>query len=124
MTACSTIILMVQSIKLIVYPVKDLAAAKKLFSKFLGTEPYADAPYYVGFRIGDQEVGLDPNAFSKGATSAIGYIESADIKADLQVLLDAGGTLLGDVRDVGGGKLVATVKDADGNILGLMQSPG
>jgi hypothetical protein len=28
-----------------------------------------------------------------------------------------------DVKDVGGGKLIAKVKDADGNVIGLMQSP-
>ncbi len=50
-----------QGIKLLVYPVKDLTRAKTLYSKFLGTEPYAEAPYYVGFRAGDQEIGLDPN---------------------------------------------------------------
>jgi hypothetical protein len=27
------------------------------------------------------------------------------------------------VNDVGGGKLVAAVKDADGNIIGLLQAP-
>ena len=27
------------------------------------------------------------------------------------------------VKDVGGGKLIATVRDADGNITGLAQSP-
>jgi hypothetical protein len=26
-------------------------------------------------------------------------------------------------KDVGGGKLIASVKDADGNIIGLIQSP-
>ncbi|MDQ1420582.1 MAG: hypothetical protein QOJ52_2544, partial [Acidimicrobiaceae bacterium] len=52
---------MSQGIKLIVYPVKDAAKAKTLYSTLLGVEPYADAPYYVGFRVGDQEIGLDPN---------------------------------------------------------------
>jgi hypothetical protein len=28
-----------------------------------------------------------------------------------------------DVTDVGGGKLVATVTDADGNVIGLTQAP-
>ena len=38
--------------QLIVYPVKDIAHAKALFREVLGVEPYADAPYYVGFRVG------------------------------------------------------------------------
>lgn len=107
----------------IIYPVKDIAKAKALYSTLLGIEPYADAPYYVGFRIGDQEVGLDPNGHQQGLTSGIGYISVTDIRARLQALLDAGATLQQDVRDVGGGKLIASIKDADGNLIGLMQSP-
>ncbi len=114
---------MTQSIKLIVYPVRDLAASKALFSKFLGVEPYAESDYYVGFRVDGQEVGLDPNARSQGITTPIGYVEVSEISSALQALLDAGAELQQDVRDVGGGKMVATVKDADGNIIGLVQSP-
>ena len=36
--------------------------------------------------------------------------------------LDAGAEAHQRVRDVGGGKLVASVKDADGNVIGLLQS--
>jgi predicted enzyme related to lactoylglutathione lyase len=46
-----------------------------------------------------------------------------DIKASLQALVDAGATPKQAVTDVGGGKLIATVTDADGNAIGLMQSP-
>jgi hypothetical protein len=34
-----------------------------------------------------------------------------------------GAELLRDVRDVGGGRLIASVKDADGNLVGLLQDP-
>jgi predicted enzyme related to lactoylglutathione lyase len=37
------------------------------------------------------------------------------------VLVDAGAETQQEVTDVGGGKLVATVKDADGNVIGLLQ---
>jgi hypothetical protein len=37
--------------------------------------------------------------------------------------LDAGAEAHQGVRDVGGGKLLASVKDADGNVIGLIQSP-
>ena len=47
-------------VRTIIYPVKDLAQAKMRFRTLLGVEPYADQPYYVGFRVGDQEFGLDP----------------------------------------------------------------
>ncbi|MGD0005486.1 MAG: VOC family protein [Anaerolineaceae bacterium] len=112
-----------QGISLFVYPVKDLAQAKKLYSQFLGIEPYADAAYYVGFRVGDQEIGLDPYGYTKGMTGPIGYRDVTDIRKSLQLLLDAGAQAQQEVTDVGGGMLIATVKDADNNIIGLRQSP-
>ena len=107
-----------QGIKTVIYPVKDIAKAKTLFSKLLGVEPYADAAYYVGFRVGDQEIGLDPNGHKHGMT---GYYHLDNIKESLQILLDAGAEVQQEVKDVGGGKLIAAVKDADGNIIGLSQ---
>ncbi len=112
-----------QGIRLFVYPVQDLARAKTLYSKLLGIEPYADEAYYVGFRVGDQEIGLDPNGHNKGMTGPVGYWQVDDIAQNLQVLRNADAQVLQDARDVGGGKLIAWIKDADGNITGLMQSP-
>jgi predicted enzyme related to lactoylglutathione lyase len=106
--------------RLVVFPVKDLVRAKALYGKLLGVEPNADAPYYVGFRAGDLEFGLDPNGRSQGP---IAFWEVDDIRTSLQQLLAAGAQAEQDVKDVGGGKLTAAVKDADGNTLGLMQSP-
>jgi len=36
-----------QGIRTVIYPVKDIAQAKTLYSKLLGVEPYVDEPYYV-----------------------------------------------------------------------------
>lgn len=111
---------MTSGINNIVYPASDLAAAKALFSEWLGTEPYADAPYYVGYRPeGSPEIGLDPNA--KPGQGPIVYWEVADIRAALEQLLAAGATIEREVGNVGGGRLVATVRDAAGNTLGLTQ---
>lgn len=109
---------MAQDVNLIVYPVKDLKAAKTLYGKFLGVEPYVDGEYYVGYKLGNLEVGLDPNG-----QDVIGYIYVDDIKSHLQTLVDAGATIHQEPKDVGGGLLIAQVKDADGNVLGLRQSP-
>ncbi len=113
---------MSQDISLIVYPVKDLAQATKLYGTFLGVEPYVDSAYYVGFKAGSLEVGLDPYGHSKGVTGPISYIQVSNIQESLQQLLEAGAQAQQEVQDVGGGLLIATVKDADGNILGLRQS--
>jgi extradiol dioxygenase family protein len=53
-----------QGVRTIIYPVKDIASARKLYSKPLGVEPYVDQAYYVGFKVEDQDIGLDPNGFN------------------------------------------------------------
>jgi len=75
---------MAQGITLIIYPVTDLARAKAVFGKFLGTEPYTDQPYDVGFKVGDQEVGLDPNGHKQGMTGPVGYVQANDIRKSLR----------------------------------------
>jgi predicted enzyme related to lactoylglutathione lyase len=112
---------MSQGIELFVYPVKDIAQAKALYRTLLGTDPYVDGAYYVGFRVGEQEIGLDPHGHAKGMTGPIGYRQVSDIEKSLQSLLDAGAQVQQAVKNVGGGRLTAWVKDADGNITGLMQ---
>jgi predicted enzyme related to lactoylglutathione lyase len=114
---------MTSGIGTVIYPVTDLARAKKLYAKLLGVAPYVDEAYYVGFRVGDQEIGLDPHGHSQGMTSPLSYLHVDDITERVRVLLDAGAVAQQPIRDVGGGKLIASVKDADGNITGLLQSP-
>jgi predicted enzyme related to lactoylglutathione lyase len=109
-----------KGIKTVIYPVKDVGKAKAMFSKLLGVAPYADAAYYVGFKVGDQDIGLDPNGHKHGMTA---YYEVSDIKQSLQSLVDDGAQVVQAIKDVGGGKLIAAAKDADGNIIGLAQSP-
>ena len=45
-----------------------------------------------------------------------------DIKNSLQVLLDAGAQIIQDIKNVGGGRLIASAKDKEGNIIGLVQN--
>ncbi|MBE7511417.1 MAG: glyoxalase [Anaerolineales bacterium] len=112
-----------QGIQTIIYPVKDIAQAKALYRALLGVAPYMDEPYYVGFTVGDQDVGLDPNGHKAGITAPLGYYQVKDIQASLQALLDAGAQLQQGIKDVGGGKLTASVKDSDNNLIGLIQVP-
>lgn len=114
---------MESGVNLIVYPVRDIAQAKVLYTKLLGVDPYVDGPYYVGFRSGDQGLGLDPNGHTSGQAGPIVYWRVVDIKARLQELVDAGAETQKPVTDVGGGLLIAWVKDADGNVTGLRQEP-
>ncbi|HET7095684.1 MAG TPA: VOC family protein [Thermomicrobiales bacterium] len=110
-------------VKTIIYPVGDLAQAKALYSTLLGVHPAFDTPYYVGFQIDGKDIGLDPNGHRGGAPGPVVYWHVDDIQAGLRSLLDAGAQPAQDVRDVGDGRLIATVADADGNLVGLLQEP-
>ncbi|MFJ8349571.1 VOC family protein [Streptomyces sp. NPDC094153] len=112
---------MTAGLKTIIYPVKDLDRAKALFKALLEVEPYADAPYYVGFKDAGQDVGLDPNGRAKGMTGPVPYWHVDDIRGRLAALVAAGAEVLQDVQDVGGGRLIASARDADGNLVGLLQ---
>jgi len=110
-----------QGIKTVLHPVSDLAKAKAVYSALLGVPPMADESYYVSFEAGGQHVGLVPDGGPQGLTSPVAYWEVPDIEAKLAEVTAAGATVKDSPRDVGGGRLVATVTDLDGNVLGLLQ---
>ena len=110
-----------QGIKTVLHPVSDLAKAKAVYTALLGVAPQADESYYVGFEAAGQHVGLVPGGGPQGMTSPVAYWEVPDIEAKLAEVTAAGATVKEPARDVGGGRLVATVTDPDGNVLGLLQ---
>ena len=73
---------MTEGIKTVIYPVKDLAAAKQIFGRLAGVEPYSDEAYYVGFKVDGQDVGLDPKGHDKGMAGPVGYWHVDDIDSD------------------------------------------
>lgn len=105
----------------LIYPATDLPAATALFTAVTGTEPYVNESYYVGFRVGDVEIGLDPHG--PAGAGPIGYWEVDDINAAVTELGHAGATTQQEPHDVGGGMLVATLTDATGHVVGLRQTP-
>ncbi len=110
---------MSEGIKTVIYPASDLARAKAAFSAVLGAAPDMDEPYYVQFNVNDQAIGLDPHGHKSGA---VVYYHVSDIKGTLQALLETGAQVDQDVKDVGGGRLIASVRDANGNIVGLLRT--
>ncbi len=110
-----------QGIKIVLHPVTDLAAAKAVYTALLGLEPQHDADYYVGYEAAGQHIGLVPGGGPHGMTSPVAHWQVADIEAKLAEVTAAGATVKDAVRDVGGGRLVASFTDPDGNVLGLMQ---
>jgi catechol 2,3-dioxygenase-like lactoylglutathione lyase family enzyme len=111
---------MSSGISVILYHVKDLDRAKALYTAFLGVEPTTDSPYYVGYELDGQQVGLVPDGQGIGPVS---FRDVPDIAAARQALLDAGAETIDEPHDVGGGLLVVSVKDLDGNVIGLRQQP-
>jgi predicted enzyme related to lactoylglutathione lyase len=110
-----------QGIKTVLHPVSDLAAAKTMYTALLGTPPQTDGSYYVGYEVAGQHIGLVPGGGPQGMTSPVAYWHVSDIEAKLAEVTAAGGTVKEPAHDVGEGRLVATVTDPDGNVLGLLQ---
>ena len=115
MTGTST-----QGIQTVLHPVSDLAKAKAVYTALLGVPPQTDEPYYVGY---------------EGPVSTSGWCPTVDRRASPRrwptgmcrtsrpagQVIAAGAAVKEPARDVGGGRLVATVTDPDGNVLGLIQ---
>lgn len=114
---------MMSGIKTIIFPVKDIGQATALYGTLLGAEPVMNEPYYVQFNVAGHEIGLDPEGHNKGMTGPVVYWQVDDIEESLRQLLDAGARPKQEVTDVGGGKrFIASVTDADGNVIALIQA--
>ena len=111
----------IQGVQTVLHPVTDLEQAKPVYAALLGVEPSADAPYYVGFDVAGQHIGLVPGGGPQGMAAPVSYWHVTDIEAKLAELTAAGATVQEQAHDVGGGRLVATITDVDGNVLGLLQ---
>jgi predicted enzyme related to lactoylglutathione lyase len=116
MTGSST-----QGIKTVLHPVSDLAAAKEMYTALLGLPPQTDGSYYVGYEAEGQHIGLVPGGGPQGMSSPVAYWHVSDLEAKLAEVTAAGATVKEPAHDVGGGRVVATVTDPDGNVLGLLQ---
>jgi predicted enzyme related to lactoylglutathione lyase len=112
-----------QGIKIVLHPVSDLTKAKEVYAALLGIQPQADSSYYVGFDAEGQHIGLVPGGGQHGETSPVAYWQVTDIEAKLAEVTAAGAAVKEAAHDVGGGRLVATFTDPDGNVLGLVQDP-
>ncbi len=110
-----------QGVRTVLHPVSDLAAAKAVYTALLGVAPQTDGTFYVGFEVAGQHIGLVPGGGPQGMTSPVTYWHVPDLAAKLAEVTAAGATVREAAHDVGGGRLVATVTDLDGNVLGLLQ---
>jgi predicted enzyme related to lactoylglutathione lyase len=110
-----------EGIKTVLHPVSDLEKSKPVYEALLGIQPQVDSEYYVGFEAEGQQIGLVPGSGQQGMTSPVAYWHVSDIEAKLAEVTGAGAAVQESPHDVGGGRLVATFTDPDGNVLGLIQ---
>lgn len=110
-----------EGIKTVLHPVSDVERAKPVYAALLGVAPTADAPYYVGFDVAGQHIGLVPGGGPNAMTSPVCFWHVSDIEAKLAEVTSAGASVKEAPHNVGGGRLVATFSDPDGNVLGLVQ---
>ncbi len=109
-----------------IYKVADLAKAKDWYSRVLQIQPYFDEPFYVGFNVAGYELGLQPDDNASPATARAGvvtYWGVADVPGTYQTLLQRGATPHEAPAEVGGGIVVAAVKDPWGNPFGIIYNP-
>ena len=113
---------MILGLRSVIYPAPDLARAKAWYAEVLGLEPYFDQPFYVGFRVGGFELGLDPHA-TPGTTGPQALWGVADAQVAHDRLIALGAAALDPLTDVGEGIRVAAVVDPFGNRFGIIESP-
>lgn len=114
---------MFTGLRSVIYPSSNLDADKKFWANITGVEPYFEESYYVGFDINGCELGLDPNADKAGLTYPVTYWHVGDVRASVAQLVDSGAEVHGEPRDVGGGMMMATFKDRNGSIFGIIDNP-
>lgn len=113
---------MIGGLRTACYAAPDLAAGKAWYTAVLGRPPYFDQPFYVGFSVGDSELGLVPDG-TPSATGSLVYWSVDDIEKEFARLTAMGASVHEAITDVGGGVRVAGVHDPFGNVFGLIQAP-
>jgi catechol 2,3-dioxygenase-like lactoylglutathione lyase family enzyme len=116
---------MLLGLRTVIMKVPDLARAKAWYTDTLGTPPYFDEPFYVGFQHGGFELGLDPDLKKRGpgAGGSCAYWGVKDLAAALKQLGAKGVDIAVPLQEVGGDIKVATIRDPFGNEIGLIENP-
>ncbi len=106
------------------YYAPDLERAKAWYREVLGIEPYVDEQFYVGFKVGESELGLDPNGEDTpgGNAGVVAFWSVTDVAAAVERLVGLGATRRSAMQEMDS-ICVATVFDPFGNILGLIRYP-
>jgi hypothetical protein len=110
-----------QGLRSLIYPSSDVATAKEWWSDYLGSAPYFDEPFYVGFNIGGYELGLVASDSSEDGPTTYWAVDNvADAVAHA---LARGAVVREEPSDVGEGIIVASVSNPLGQVVGLIFNP-
>jgi predicted enzyme related to lactoylglutathione lyase len=112
-------------IRTCIYRVSDIVKAKNWYSHAFGLTPSFDEPFYVGFSVGTYELGLQPEEQKplSPAENVLCYWSVKDVPAMVNHLILEGASLHEKPQDVGGGIIVASVRDPWNNVIGLIYDP-
>ena len=115
-----------RSVRSVIFQVDDLEKAKAFYSAALGRAPYFDQPFYVGYDVDGQELGLDPDSSKArpAAGGAVAYWKVDHIANSWDFMLSLGGRAISPPHSVGDDIQMATIADPFGNLVGLIQLPG
>jgi len=113
--------LALEGLRTVIYPSTDLDVDKAWWSQLLGTQPYFDQPFYVGFHVAGYELALLPDA--DPADGALVYWGVEDVAAAVQTAVACGAVEHTPISDVGDDIVTATVRTPSGAVLGLIHNP-
>jgi len=112
-------------LRTVIYYVSDMERAKAWYRSLLAIEPYFDEPFYIGFNVGGFELGLHPadDDHKPGPGGVVAYWGIEHMTEAWARATGMGAVAVEQPQDVGGGILVAAVRDPFGNVLGLIENP-
>jgi hypothetical protein len=108
-------------LRTVIYPAPDLEAAKAWWTALIGTGPYFDEPFYVGYEVGGYELGLLPDG--NPADGALIYWGVPDVSAAVAAAMASGATEHVAESNVGEDIVTATVRTPEGAIVGFIYNP-
>ena len=112
-------------LRTVIYVNDGLQVARDWYADVLGSAPYFDEPFYVGFNVGGYELGLmlADKVNQQGGGGVLAYWGVANAEAAFERLKSKGAIEREPLTDVGDGIKVATFFDPFGNILGIIENP-
>ena len=111
---------MLLGLRTVIHPVADLDAGGAATTAMLGTPPYFDEPFYVGYSVAGYELGLDPNGDPSAGPAVYWGVD--DLDATLAGFARRGVSVIGEVQTVGDGIRTVLVDVPSVGSMGLIEN--